>query len=478
MVDLGHNIPPRHKFRLRIISGEEEHCDVGENCIIGVHRTREGYKLFYVTEGKIADDVKAEEQTTFKSLPIQNPSDDVIRDFSQNIDKFLSRSIASNNDETLVSLHVIVSTGSGKQYAQTCFDRLVEPFLEEMGLKSDSGYTLHVTESAETIMDLTKSIFLPRAKKGAKQSIILLSGDGGVIDVINGLLSSSGTIPPTFARPRIALIPTGTGNALANSTGVIKDHTLGLATLFRGRPRPLPLFKVRLSSGNALLDPYGAPVPSTSPLLAHLAAPSSSDITTVYGAVVFSYGLHACLVADSDTVEYRKHGAERFKMAATDLLFPPDDSLPHEYCGRVSVSRKGNKGDYRRIWEKIPRDTHAYVLATLVAQLEKGFTISPASEPLDGKLRFVHFGPMGNGGKDIMGIMQGAYSGGSHVEDERVGYEEVEGVKIEFGVDGMVEEEKWRRVCVDGKIFRMGSETWVIIEREEERPVELMWLDR
>lgn len=113
------------------------------------------------------------------------------------------------------------------------------------------------------------------------------------------------------------------------------------------------------------------------------------------------------------------------------------------------------------------RQEHGYILLTLVSNLEKTFTISPASKPLDGKLRVVHFGP--EKGEEVGRIMGLAYQGGKHVEEEKVAYEEVRGLRIEFlerdgnkksgGKDDI--EGRWRRVCIDGLIVRVEEGGWM-----------------
>jgi hypothetical protein len=104
-----------------------------------------------------------------------------------------------------------------------------------------------------------------------------------------------------------------------------------------------------------------------------------------------------------------------------------------------------------------------YVLATLVSNLEKTFTISPSSKPLDGQLRLVHFGPMPSG-KEVMGVMGQAYQGGKHVADPAVGYEDIEGLRIDF--EGKEEDGRWRRICVDGKIVRVDKDGWIELRKE------------
>jgi hypothetical protein len=58
-----------------------------------------------------------------------------------------------------------------------------------------------------------------------------------------------------------------------------------------------------------------------------------------------------------------------------------------------------------------------------------------------------------------------AYQGGGHVGEEGVLYEEVERVRIEFYEDV----ERWRRVCVDGKIVAVGKDGWMEICLEGRR---------
>jgi hypothetical protein len=60
-------------------------------------------------------------------------------------------------------------------------------------------------------------------------------------------------------------------------------------------------------------------------------------------------------------------------------------------------------------------------------------------------------------GDEVMKIMTAAYQDGKHVEDDRVGYEEVAGLRIEFDE----QDPRWRRICIDGKIVRVEQGGWV-----------------
>jgi diacylglycerol kinase family enzyme len=240
-----------------------------------------------------------------------------------------------------------------------------------------------------------------------------------------------------YAKPILSQLPLGTGNALFHSLhkpfSIPSIYIQGLRTLLYGAPKPLPIFYAKFSPGSRLLTNEG-----------QTATPLANG--TLYGAVVASYGLHATLVADSDTTDYRKHGDKRFGLVANDLLFPEDGSKPHAYKAEVLLDGK-----------VIERKEHGYVLASLVSNLEKTFTISPASEPMDGKLRVVHFGALD--GEATMEVMKAAYASGKHVESSDVEYEKVDAHRIEFKEEG--EDWKWRRCCVDGLIVGVEKGGWM-----------------
>lgn len=247
----------------------------------------------------------------------------------------------------------------------------------------------------------------------------------------------------------IALFPLGTGNALFHS--IHRPSTLpsiyiqGLRTLFSGKPRALPTFRASFSPGACSLSNEGQ---TATPL------PNGR----VHGAVVASYGLHATLVADSDTTEYRKHGDKRFGLVAKDLMYPGDGSPPHAYKANVTLFKSGGSS------EAVTRTEHGYILATPLSNLERAFTISPSSKPLDGQLRVVHFGPVS--GDQTMEIMKEAYNAGNHTTLESVSYETIDGLRVD-----LKEEErdwKWRRFCIDGLIVGVEENGWMEVQKVEE----------
>jgi diacylglycerol kinase family enzyme len=188
----------------------------------------------------------------------------------------------------------------------------------------------------------------------------------------------------------------------------------------------------------------------------------------MYGAVVCSWGLHATLVADSDTAEYRKHGIKRFAMAAQEALSPADGTGPHRYKAKVSLQVANDEGTS---WTQVENKEHSYVMATLVSNLEEKFTISPASKPLSGALRFVYFGYVS--GDEAMRIMTLAYQDGAHVKDDAVDYSAVDALLIDFAGEEGEADGRWRRICVDGKIVRVNKGGYVEVKNDKRSVLEL-----
>ncbi|KAJ5999221.1 hypothetical protein N7451_007031 [Penicillium sp. IBT 35674x] len=345
-------------------------------------------------------------------------------------------------------VQVIISTLSGTGSAQTVFRDILEPFLSRLGI----NHQAHKTQSTQTISELSRSQFLERACAGTPQTIILLSGDGGLVDILDVFYKST---QPIQRPPQIALFPCGTGNAMASSIGLRSGPASSLTALLRGGPSPVPIFAATLSPGSQLIINEGRQRLPISP-------GSDACHQIIYGAVVASWGLHAALVADSDTVEYRKFGSERFKMAAKELLYPSDGTEPHRFQGKITyLTIDGQE-------KTTESDEHMYVLASLVPRLEKDFLISPESEPLGEQMRFLHFGPLP--AEEAMRLMTLAYQGGQHVQEATVTYTAVEQLRIEFQEDL----ERWRRVCIDGKIVVVEKGGWLELRKEPRQLLQII----
>lgn len=355
-----------------------------------------------------------------------------------------------------LKIHIVVSTLSGIGAAGSYLKHVLQPFFSHIEV---SNYDVYETRTALSIVELCQSKIIPAAQEGCAQTIVFLSGDGGIVDTIDTFYKSAKSL---LASPSIALIPMGTGNAMASSLGLLAHRASGLANLLRGALKPMPTFSATFSPGAQYITHEGSardPVGKGS--TAHFESP------VVYGGVVASWGMHASLVADSDTAEYRKHGAERFKMAAKELLYPSDGNESHKYMGTISLARRDPQTG-AATEAKLDSEDHMYVLVTLVPKLEKEFMVSPESLPLDGSLRLVHFAPTSP--ENAMRLMGCAYQGGQHVHEEGVTYLEIEKLRIDF----CEPEERWRRVCIDGKIVAIEAGGWMEVCKDPRAMLNLL----
>jgi diacylglycerol kinase family enzyme len=385
-------------------------------------------------------------------------------------------------------VHVVVSTGSGTGLALNFYKSALQPLLARLGFTSvgessdttneaavasaGNSYTLTITQDAQSIRRFAKSLNdstkLPDVS-GIDHTVILLSGDGGTIEMLNGKAAINEAAVSNSSLPLVAMLPLGTGNALFHSLHkpIYASHTspepsplvLGLRTLLKGQQAPLPAFHVGFSSGSRSIS-YTDPKDKTAAGSNNEIEELTDSISFLYGAIVASYGFHSQLVWESDTPEYRKHGDKRFGMVAGELL-----KGSHAYNATVEVIPTDGSSP-----RKIERQQHAYVLATMVSNLEKTFTISPASRPLEGKLRLVHFGAVG--GDKTMEIMTQAYNDGNHVgmewtaddgKTEQVGYDEIKQVKVKT----WEEDPRWRKVCIDGTIVEIPQGGSMTVTTEE-----------
>ncbi|KAK1752163.1 ATP-NAD kinase-like domain-containing protein [Echria macrotheca] len=424
-----------------------------------------GYFVYSLSES--AEDGEGDpfklSRTSFDSLdgPDQDVLEGLVLDW-QAVPEYLNK-----------NLEVVVSTRSGTGRAMGFWRVVLQPLLSEvLGDGSDSssgsdGYRsrcrVTVTSSADTIREFARGL---RGDDG-ETVVLLLSGDGGVVDLLNGLSDDGETTKVT-----VGVLPLGTGNALFSSlhkplygekgpSGLV----LGLRTLFLGggRAEALPTFRAEFSRGAVLVGAPGADA-ATDVGTGERSNAAQVQVDHLIGAIVASYGFHASLVWESDTPSYRRHGAKRFGMAAAELL-----KESHAYDATLDIVSPSSPTYTRVRHTSGTGNKFNYILATMVSNLERGFTISPESKPIDGKLRVVHFGDVG--GERTMEIMMGGYRGGEHVgmrwkdEDEKedgVGYEEVEEMRVTI----YEEDSRWRKVCVDGTIVEVPRGGWMTVRRE------------
>lgn len=85
-------------------------------------------------------------------------------------------------------IHVLISTLSGTRLAPRFFEDVLHPVLLAIGV-ADSQYNVLQTKDAGSVIDFARTVLLPAANEGRKQTVLMLSGDGGLVDAVNGLLA-------------------------------------------------------------------------------------------------------------------------------------------------------------------------------------------------------------------------------------------------------------------------------------------------
>ncbi|KAF4126671.1 Diacylglycerol kinase catalytic domain [Geosmithia morbida] len=374
------------------------------------------------------------------------------------------------------SVDIIVSVKSGTGTALVFWQDVLRPLLQlvaPQGREASDGvaHNVVITQSADSISQFAQELWSSLSSPDKSRTVVLLTGDGGIVDLLRQREvdgdgdGKDGSAPAT--RPTVSLMPLGTGNALFHSLhkplyaagdGGPSPLVVAVRTLFRGQASPLPIFRASFTEGSYIVPPGGGGV-------ADERQSPPARVRHLDGAVVASYGFHASLTYESDTPEYRVHGAKRFGMAAQELL-----RTSHAYAATLEMRAPGSP----TLETAGGRDgTHSYVLASLVSNLERTFTISPDARPLDGQLRVVHFGDVGR--ERTMEAMTKAYDGGKHVhvawpDGQKVHYEPVEEMRVTIRED----EDRWCKVCIDGTTVHVPTGGQMNVRMLEETPLQVL----
>ena len=121
--------------------------------------------------------------------------------------------------------NIIVNPNADRGSAWRMVSNL-RPLVEEFGGAEWSGsvYPTHATLLAR------------QAAEAGSQLVIAAGGDGTVHEVINGLMQV-----PRETRPRLGIIPLGSGNDFAHTIGIHTNPAEALKQIYTGRPTPIDL---------------------------------------------------------------------------------------------------------------------------------------------------------------------------------------------------------------------------------------------
>lgn len=383
-------------------------------------------------------------------------------------------------------LLVVLNPHSGMKQSLDQFNTVIQPALA----KANRNYTLiesttqghaqdyFLTNIKPILTDLVQSLtttitsFAHDASNNsippssATLQVMVVGGDGTVHEIVNGVLRGVEGTP--FAseqfRPRIefALIPMGTGNAIATSLGItgVQD---ALDRFLAERAVPLRVMTVstRSKDANAVSD---SNINSNSNY--------KGWVPRVYTVVVNSFGLHCATVYDSEA--FRHLGNERFRMAAMKNV----ENLK-QYKGQISVY--GDVQTYDRTAKGLAAVSSldatkptmvlpgpfTYMLLTKQAFLEPGFRPTPLAGTSD---EWMDLLAVQNVGQAEIMAMFGGTSTGEHIGLETVEYLKVKALELETPEKG--------RLCIDGEFMDIeaGAEGAVRIEMEEKKDVQLFYV--
>lgn len=105
-------------------------------------------------------------------------------------ESFLERHLLKDLPTYLESdnkIYVLISTLSGTGLAESFFDEVLHQVLLSVGL-TETQFNEVRTRDPNSVTELARYHLLPNAVRGRKQTVLLLSGDGGIVDTVNGLL--------------------------------------------------------------------------------------------------------------------------------------------------------------------------------------------------------------------------------------------------------------------------------------------------
>jgi len=195
-------------------------------------------------------------------------------------------------------IFVIVSSLSGAGLAAIAYDNILAPLLNILSIDA----TVHKTSSGTSHREFIETALF---SANTENVIVVFGGDTMVYDILNALAKNH-SLSAGLRSFTLSLVPCGTGNALATSLGITSipigiSRFFGISTVSRVEQKTLPVVKVTIQEEGAE--------------------------KVIWSAVVCSWGLHASLVADSDTPEMRRlYGPKRFNVLLLMIVFIIDCS--------------------------------------------------------------------------------------------------------------------------------------------------------
>ena len=280
-------------------------------------------------------------------------------------------------------LIVVYNPVSGDRTAAKLITETILPLLASHKVTPDKVVATEHAGHAGTLL-LSYIDNLSPSARAEGITLVLVSGDGTLHEVVNALHGARDEQQGPFPSLRIVLIPGGTANALhstffppqTSSASSTAEPTLlaSLLSFLSAAPRLIPLTLAHTT--------ISSPVPPNNEKPE--GSPPSASTDGVISAVVTSTALHAAILHDSEALRASVPGIERFKIAAAQ-------NATTWYRARTRLLAPVQRYDvaadaFVPVEEEVPLELQgpfAYFLSTVnVDRLEPQFRIAPLQRAL------------------------------------------------------------------------------------------------
>lgn len=308
----------------------------------------------------------------------------IIHDQKEDVESWAAKllELAYGNAKRKKKLKVIVNPFGGKGTALSLYETYAAPVFAAAQCQVDMQVTSHrghATEIAEQI-DIN-----------AYDAIVCCSGDGLPYEVFNGLAKKPNA-REALAKVAVAMIPCGSGNAMAwNLCGTGSVSVAALA-IVKGFHTPLDLVSITQGSTRTL-----------SFLSQSFGIVADSDLGTDnirwMGAHRFTYGflvrlmrrtIYPCDLAVKVQISDKSAIKEHYQTYAS--MEPPNrtpESIKNQPPGLPELKYGTVMDDLPEDWEVIPAETMGNFYAGNMAIVSKDTNFFPASVPCDGLMDIV-----------------------------------------------------------------------------------------
>ncbi len=146
--------------------------------------------------------------------------------------QFISETSQMNAHKTMILVNPQADHGHTLRKLE-----LLRPMVEEFG-GADWSSTTHPMHAAEIARE---------AAEAGTNLLIIAGGDGTIHEVVNGLMEV-----PVEARPKLGILPIGSGNDFAHSLGIRGDSIELLKKIYTGTPKRIDVGAYKVSDGKQM----------------------------------------------------------------------------------------------------------------------------------------------------------------------------------------------------------------------------------